>query len=101
MKTAIAIILSFISMTAEAQIFKGIQVVFPTLVAGNVQPGKAFTLGIRLKIEPGWHTYWKNPGDAGLPMRQPYLTHPTFPLVSCAFRLPKNCHRPMWLPMVT
>jgi len=23
--------------------------------------------GIYFKLEPGWHVYWKNPGDAGLP----------------------------------
>lgn len=30
-----------------------------------VQPGKEFRVGLRLQIAPGWHTYWKNPGDAG------------------------------------
>jgi thiol:disulfide interchange protein DsbD len=28
---------------------------------------KPFRLGLRLKLAPGWHTYWKNPGDAGAP----------------------------------
>lgn len=28
--------------------------------------GKTY-LAIALKNEPGWHTYWKNPGDAGTP----------------------------------
>src|SRR5438270_12740141 len=35
--------------------------------ATAVQPGKAFTVGIRLKIKPGWHVYWINPGDSGAP----------------------------------
>ena len=34
-----------------------------------IQPGKPFWLGVRLAIDPGWHVYWKNPGDAGLPTR--------------------------------
>ena len=34
-----------------------------------VQPGTPFTLGLRLKMAPHWHTYWKNPGDAGLGTR--------------------------------
>jgi thiol:disulfide interchange protein DsbD len=34
-----------------------------------IQPGKPFTLGVLLTIKPGWHVYWKNPGDAGLPTR--------------------------------
>ncbi len=34
-----------------------------------VQPGRPLHLAIRLQMEPGWHTYWRNPGDAGLPTR--------------------------------
>ena len=30
------------------------------------RPGEAVTVGLRLKGEPHWHHYWKNPGDAGL-----------------------------------
>ena len=26
-----------------------------------------FVVGIKFEIEPGWHIYWKNPGDSGLP----------------------------------
>ena len=26
-----------------------------------------FVIGIKFEIEPGWHIYWKNPGDSGLP----------------------------------
>ncbi len=33
----------------------------------SVAPGTAFTVALRLQMEPGWHTYWKNPGDTGLP----------------------------------
>ncbi|MYZ48557.1 protein-disulfide reductase DsbD domain-containing protein [Propylenella binzhouense] len=25
--------------------------------------------GIEIALEPGWHTYWRNPGDAGVPPR--------------------------------
>ncbi|HEY0422683.1 MAG TPA: protein-disulfide reductase DsbD domain-containing protein [Rhodopila sp.] len=32
-----------------------------------VQPGKPFRVGLRLRMADGWHTYWKNPGDAGVP----------------------------------
>jgi DsbC/DsbD-like thiol-disulfide interchange protein len=31
----------------------------------QIQPGQAFWLALQLTPEPGWHTYWKNPGDAG------------------------------------
>jgi thiol:disulfide interchange protein len=30
-------------------------------------PGKTVTVALRLIPVPGWHIYWKNPGDSGLP----------------------------------
>ena len=35
----------------------------------SVKPGQAFTVGLSLTPDPGWHTYWINPGDAGKPAR--------------------------------
>jgi len=32
-----------------------------------VYPGAKFQLGVNQRIIPNWHTYWKNPGDSGLP----------------------------------
>ncbi|MEZ5728719.1 MAG: protein-disulfide reductase DsbD family protein [Burkholderiaceae bacterium] len=32
-----------------------------------VVPGQPFKLGLRLAHDPHWHTYWRNPGDSGLP----------------------------------
>ncbi len=32
-----------------------------------VSPGTPFRIGLLLRLAPGWHTYWKNPGDAGVP----------------------------------
>ena len=31
----------------------------------HAEPGRPLHLGLRLRMAPGWHTYWKNPGDAG------------------------------------
>lgn len=33
----------------------------------SIQPGKPFWVAVRLEAEEGWHTYWRNPGDTGLP----------------------------------
>lgn len=33
----------------------------------GVTPGKPLWLGLQIKHAPHWHTYWKNPGDSGLP----------------------------------
>ena len=35
----------------------------------SVQPGGTVEVGLRLLPDPHWHTYWKNPGDSGLPTR--------------------------------
>jgi len=35
------------------------------LSAETAKPGDTVWAGVDLKMEPGWHTYWKNPGEAG------------------------------------
>jgi thiol:disulfide interchange protein/DsbC/DsbD-like thiol-disulfide interchange protein len=30
------------------------------------RPGATLTLGLRIRHDPHWHTYWRNPGDSGL-----------------------------------
>ncbi len=44
------------------------------LVAASVAavPGQTLELGLLLEHDPGWHTYWKNPGDSGLPTRMEF-----------------------------
>lgn len=32
----------------------------------GLMPGETTRVGLRLKMDEGWHTYWKNPGDSGL-----------------------------------
>jgi thiol:disulfide interchange protein DsbD len=32
----------------------------------TILPGQPFDAGLRMKMIPKWHTYWVNPGDAGL-----------------------------------
>jgi len=32
-----------------------------------IVPGEPFLLGVELTMADGWHIYWKNPGEAGLP----------------------------------
>lgn len=34
---------------------------------GGVVPGQSVWVGLQLTHRPGWHTYWKNAGDSGLP----------------------------------
>jgi thiol:disulfide interchange protein DsbD len=41
-----------------------VQLVFP---GGNFLPVGHDPAGLYFQLEPGWHIYWKNPGDAGEP----------------------------------
>ncbi|HEU5046931.1 MAG TPA: protein-disulfide reductase DsbD domain-containing protein [Rickettsiales bacterium] len=34
--------------------------------ADTIHAGQKFTVALHLKMQPGWHTYWKNPGDSGM-----------------------------------
>ena len=33
----------------------------------GIVAGRTFWLGLRITHQPQWHTYWRNPGDSGLP----------------------------------
>lgn len=41
------------------------------LIAGSSPAGKTAPLraGVEIRLKPGWHTYWRYPGDAGVPPR--------------------------------
>jgi thiol:disulfide interchange protein/DsbC/DsbD-like thiol-disulfide interchange protein len=53
----------------SGQTYEGRELVKAQLVADTdaIVPGKAFTVGLLLRMAPHWHTYWKFSGDAGLP----------------------------------
>jgi len=56
----------------------------------SVQPGRPFWLGLRLQMEPGWHVYWKQPGDSGLPPRLRWTLPPEFTADDMAFPYPER-----------
>lgn len=60
-------LLSALSFSFPA--FAETQKVQASLVAEHtaIIPGETLHVGILQKIAPGWHTYWRNPGDSGLP----------------------------------
>src|SRR6185503_15645446 len=37
------------------------------LAQETARPGDTVLAGIHLHMNPGWHTYWKNSGQSGLP----------------------------------
>ena len=47
-------------------------------------------LAVVFEHEDGWHTYWKNPGDAGLPPEFTFTLPPGFKASAPAFPLPER-----------
>ena len=41
---------------SSAEIIHGIQ---------SLKPNQEYLIGVKFNLDPGWHTYWKNPGDSG------------------------------------
>ncbi len=60
---------SSLTPKASSQTYEGRVLVNAQLLADTnaIVPGKPFTAGLLLHMVPGWHTYWKFPGDAGIP----------------------------------
>jgi len=57
--------LLLVPAVAEARV----NAIQPELVAeGPAVPGREVELAIVMHTQKGWHGYWQNPGDAGLPM---------------------------------
>ena len=43
-----------------------------------VRPGTPFTVAVYFELEPGWHNYWRNAGDSGLPTEVKWDLPPGF-----------------------
>src|SRR5438132_10193038 len=63
------LLLSSLAGASHAQTYEGRELVKVELLPDTkaIVPGKTFTVGLLLRMVPGWHTYWKFPGDAGIP----------------------------------
>jgi DsbC/DsbD-like thiol-disulfide interchange protein len=44
----------------------------------TTQAHKSFWVGLLFRLDPGWHIYWRNPGDAGEPPRVQWELPPGF-----------------------
>ncbi|MEO5721310.1 MAG: protein-disulfide reductase DsbD domain-containing protein, partial [Chthoniobacterales bacterium] len=70
-RAAVVVLLacSLLAAPSDAQVYEGRELVKAELLAKTtaIVPGQPFTVGVLLKMVPHWHTYWKFPGDAGIP----------------------------------
>ena len=56
----------------------------------SIQPGGKITLGVRLKMSGGWHTYWRNPGDSGMATKVTWILPPGFKAGELRWAYPKR-----------
>jgi DsbC/DsbD-like thiol-disulfide interchange protein len=56
----------------------------------EIYPGQRITAGLYFKLEPGWHVYWSNPGDAGQPPRMQWALPPGVTAGALEFPVPKR-----------
>ncbi len=56
----------------------------------TIKPGEPFTMALKFKIDPTWHTYWINPGDAGKPTLLPLELPPGFTATELQYPVPKK-----------
>jgi thiol:disulfide interchange protein len=57
---------------------------------GSIQPGSPFQVGLLFHLEPGWHIYWKNPGDSGQRPRLKWALPQGFTASEIEFPTPKR-----------
>jgi thiol:disulfide interchange protein DsbD len=55
-----------------------------------VVPGQPLTIGLRIKHDPHWHTYWQVPGDSGLPTTVAWQLPPGFTAGPIQWPVPKR-----------
>jgi len=79
-----------------AQSYQGKQLVRPELLADTnaVVPGKPFMVGLLLRMAPGWHTYWKFSGDAGLPTEIKWKLPPGWKIGDIQWPIPLKTNDP-------
>lgn len=56
----------------------------------EVIPGVPFTLGVRLRMDAGWHTYWENPGESGIPTDVEWSLPPGFRIGPLQWPIPEK-----------
>ena len=56
----------------------------------SVTPGQTLWTDLHLEIAPGWHVYWRNPGDSGLPTEIAWTLPAGFAAGDIAWPIPER-----------
>src|SRR6266487_3486708 len=80
----------------KSQTYQGKELVKAELVADTtaIVPEKKFTAGLLLRMAPGWHTYWKFSGDAGLPTEIKWKLPPGWKVGEIRWPIPLKTNDP-------
>ncbi len=70
-----ALLLFVAPLVAKAQTGLKLQLVSEVT---SIQPGQPFSVGLFIQHEPGWHTYWQQPGIVGVPTNIEWQLPPGF-----------------------
>jgi thiol:disulfide interchange protein DsbD len=78
------------------QSYQGKELVKASLQADTsaIVPGKPFSVGLLLRMTPGWHTYWKYSGDAGLPTEIKWNLPPGWKIGEIQWPIPLKTNDP-------
>lgn len=62
------------------------------LVSGSsaISPGQTFQIGVDLDINPGWHVYYKEPGDSGRATQVMLVSPENFQIVELLWQRPER-----------
>jgi DsbC/DsbD-like thiol-disulfide interchange protein len=55
----------------------------------SIGPGQVFWVAVVQRIDPGWHTYWVNPGDAGQPIKLQWSLPPGYQIRDIEWPVPQ------------
>src|SRR5947208_201936 len=68
------------ALETPGQMQNGRELVKASLLADQsaIRPGQTFRIGVRYQMAPGWHIYWRYPGDAGIPTKIDWKLPPGF-----------------------
>lgn len=62
-----------------------------TLVAaGTYVPGEPLSAAVRIRLDEGWHTYWRNPGETGTPTRVEWRLPPGWSITEERWSVPRR-----------
>ena len=79
-----------ISSSAHASFFQGRSPVSADVFVVENSAEAGLTAGVRLEMEPGWHVYWQNPGDAGMPVEIKWDLPPGLKVFPLEFPYPER-----------